>query len=203
MYSTQTPIWADMQGFITIDMPRCLSKNVLLCISCIFGRITLAILSDSVSFFFSIILILLVVLSRDTHNNSAATAFSGDEGYSEEFSVITKKFNVCVHFLHLCENSFHKRCTFALNSSCTHNSLILIGLLEGSQTATLLRLTSFLEGYTDGIRKTLTFYLVIFAVNNDTHILALLLVNKTGNCTSAYSGRFFHLKTGVSHISVL
>lgn len=146
---------------------------------------------------------LLVVLSRDTHNNRTATAFSGDEGYSEEFSVITKKFNVCVHFLHLCENSFHKRCTFALDSSCTHNSVILIGLLEGSQTATLFRLTSFFEGYTDEIRKTLTFYLVPFAVNNGTHILALLLVNKTGNCTSAYSGRFFHLKTGVNRMSVL
>lgn len=67
----------------------------------------------------------------------------------------------------------------------------------------LFRLTSFFEGYTDEIRKTLTFYLVPFAVNNGTHILALLLVNKTGNCTSAYCGRFFHLKTGVNNMSVL
>ena len=46
--------------------------------------------------------------------------------HGQEFAVVTKELNVCVDFLHLREYALHEQRTLALNSSCCHNSFVLL-----------------------------------------------------------------------------
>ena len=55
--------------------------------------------------------------------------------HGQEFAVVTKELNVCVDFLHLCEDALHEQRALALNSSCCHNSFVFVSYLSYCPTS--------------------------------------------------------------------